>query len=197
MSSGAAYGSPDEDVRGAAVPAAVLGFTVSRGVLLFFGAVSLVLGLLVMFWPEATIGVVAVLFGVHLLLHGAYRILQSFVVRDVTGGGRVLLALFGLFSIIIGVLCLRNLLQTVAVLALLLGLFWLIGGIIEVIHALSDSAADRRGLDLLSGGLGAIAGIVVLAWPEITLVALAVVLGIWLVISGVIAIVVGLRVHEA
>jgi uncharacterized membrane protein HdeD (DUF308 family) len=191
MSSGAVYGTPDEPADRS--QAAVLGFDVSKGAAIFAGAVSVIFGLLIMFWPDVTIKAVAVLFGIQLLVHGAFRLAQSFAITDVGGGSRALLAVLGVLSIIVGVLCLRNVLQTIAVLTLLLGLFWLVGGIIELFRAITDESMPNRGLAALSGALGAVAGIVVLVWPEITVLALAVVLGIWLVLFGVIAIVAGLR----
>jgi uncharacterized membrane protein HdeD (DUF308 family) len=204
MSSEALYGPPDESVPSAgqadarvAARTPVFGFDVSWGALLASGAVSVVIGLLVVFWPGVTVGVVAVLFGLQLLVHGVFRIVQSVTVTDASGGGRVMFALLGLLSIIVGVLCLRNVLQTVAVLALLLGLFWLVGGIIELIQAAGDGSRPDRGLTAVRGAVATLAGIVVLVWPAMTVTTLAVVLGLWLVIFGVLAIVAGLRSRAA
>ncbi len=201
MSSGAVYGAPDEPTGSSAVAgmgdAAILGFNASRGVAIFAGAVSVIFGALVIFWPDVTVQVVAVLFGIQLLVHGAFRLAESVAITDASGGSRALLAVLGILSIIVGVLCLRHVLQTIAVLALLLGLFWLVGGIIELFRAITDRSMPNRGLAAVSGALGAVAGIVVLVWPGISVLALAVVLGIWLVIFGLIAIFAGMRAGTA
>src|SRR4051794_6007161 len=41
------------------------------------GVISVLLGLIIVVWPEATIGVVAVLFGLKLIFHGIYRVMQA------------------------------------------------------------------------------------------------------------------------
>lgn len=205
MSSGATR-TPSEGMTGAAqeqrqneagMGVAVLGPAISRGAVLLFGSVSLVVGLMVILWPDVTIGVVAVLFGIHLLVHGVYRILQSVTATGAGGGVRMLMAVVGLLSIAVGVLCMRDLMQTVAVLALLLGLFWLVGGITEVIDAIAHRATPNRGLAITSGVLGALAGVVVLAWPGITVFVLTFLLGAWLIVLGLIALVMGLRSRPA
>jgi uncharacterized membrane protein HdeD (DUF308 family) len=42
-----------------------------------------------------------------------------------------------------------------------------------------------RGLSLLSGVLGVIAGLVLLVWPSISILTLAFLVGIWLVVLGI------------
>jgi uncharacterized membrane protein HdeD (DUF308 family) len=162
---------------------------VRRGGAIGLGLTSVLAGVLVVVWPEATVAVVAVLLGLQLLVYGVVRIVQSFVTEDAGAGERILLILLGLLSIVVGVLCLRNLLQTVTALTLLVGLFWLAGGLIEIVRAV----AGRSGLDLATGLLGTLAGIVVLSWPRPTVLVLAVLFGTWLVLFGAIGIVSALR----
>ena len=53
----------------------------------------------------------------------------------------------------------------------------------------------ERGWTVFMGILSIIAGIIVLAYPGLSLVALAVILGIWLVIFGVMEIVAAIRLR--
>jgi uncharacterized membrane protein HdeD (DUF308 family) len=53
-----------------------------------------------------------------------------------------------------------------------------------------------RGWSVVMGILSALAGIIVLAYPGLTLFGLAVILGIWLLIFGVMEITAALRVHR-
>jgi uncharacterized membrane protein HdeD (DUF308 family) len=166
------------------------------GLLIALGVLSVVGGLAILVWPEETVLVVAVLIGLQLLVNGVVRLVQSFAADDAGGSERVLLALLGIFSILVGVLCLRNILQAVAALAVLVGLFWLVGGIIDVIGGLLPGSVPGRGWRLLSGALSVIAGIVLLAYPGISLAALVVLLGIWLLLYGAIFIGMGLAVRR-
>lgn len=183
MVSDASGGIPAQPVTGTGTTTRLL--NAAWGVSLVAGLATLVLGIVLVAWPEATVKVVAILFGLQLLVLGGLRIVQA-IIADDSGGTRVLFALLGVLSVLVGVLVLRHLLQTVVVMALLLGMFWLIGGIIEFVHAVGDSGNEHRGwavaLSLLSAG----AGIVLLVWPGITLMTLIVVTGIWFITWGLI-----------
>ena len=159
---------------------------------LVLGLVAVLVGVLVLVWPQATVTVVAVLFGVNLLVDGLLRVVQAILspVESVTA--RVLYGLLGIVSIAIGVLCLRNLLQTVAVLVLLVGLSWLIAGIIELVVVLSTGPPTRwtahTALGLGTGVVAVLAGTVVLAYPKVTLGTLVVLLGASLLVYGAVSI---------
>jgi uncharacterized membrane protein HdeD (DUF308 family) len=109
---------------------------------------------------------------------------------------RVLMAILGILSILIGLFFMRHVYQTVAIIAFLLGLFWVVGGIIEFVVAVSHRDMPGRGWRIFMGILGFIAGLIVLAEPGISLVTLAWVLGIWLVVYGIMEIVVSLQVRK-
>src|SRR3954462_15313177 len=59
---------------------------------LIVGLVTLALGIVIVAWPGATVGVIAVLFGIQLLLFGAFYIVRSIAAGDASGGARVLFA---------------------------------------------------------------------------------------------------------
>jgi len=153
---------------------------------LIVGLVTLALGIIIVTWPKATIGVLAVLLGIQLLLFGSFNIVRSIAAGDASGGARVLFALLGVFSIAVGVLALRDLFQTVEVIAILFGLTWLIGGIIEFVSLLAGPARSGRGWSILLAILTVIAGIIVLSYPAPSLVTLAVLFGVWLIVWGAI-----------
>jgi uncharacterized membrane protein HdeD (DUF308 family) len=163
------------------------------------GLSALVVGVLVIAWPEATVTVVAVLFGVQLLVDGVMRVLQAIMTPSGGAGGRVLYGLLGAISIVIGVLCLRHLLQTVAVLVVLTGLSWLLAGIFELIAALSSGPPSRwtarTAMDLGVGVVALLAGIVVLAYPEVSLATLVLLLGVSLLISGAVSVLTAFRMR--
>jgi uncharacterized membrane protein HdeD (DUF308 family) len=108
----------------------------------------------------------------------------------------VLYALIGVLSIIVGMLCLRHVLQTIGVLALLLGVYWVVSGVVEIWTALAHRHIPHRGLSILMGVLGVAAGIIVLVEPAISLLTLAVVLGCWLILLGLFEVAAGLRLRH-
>ena len=155
------------------------------GWVLAFGIVTLLAGLLTLAWPGRTIVVIAVLFGIQLIVAGIFRFVAAFATDDESGATRVLLALLGVLSFIVGLYAVRHVLVTIATLALLLGIFWIVNGAVEAFAALSHRGMRGRGWTVFMGLLSVVAGIVVLAYPAISLATLAVVLGFWLLLYGI------------
>ena len=161
------------------------------GWVLAFGIVTVLVGLLVLVWPGRTLIVVAVLFGLQLIVMGIFRFASAFG-HDLTAGTRTLFALLGALSLIIGLYALRHVYITVLALALLLGIFWIVSGTVELFTALSNRGMDGRGWAIASG----ILGIVVLVYPAPSLLVLALVLGIWLLVFGIMEIVAAFRIRS-
>jgi uncharacterized membrane protein HdeD (DUF308 family) len=166
------------------------------GWVLAFGIVTLLVGLAAVVWPGRTVVVIAVLFGIQLVAAGIYRFVGAFAADEASGGTRVLLALLGVLSFIVGLYALRHILITVAALALLLGIFWIVNGAVEAFTALSHRGMPSRGWTVLMGLLSVIAGVVVLVYPAISLATLAVVLGFWLLVLGVMEVVLAFRLRS-
>ena len=158
-------------------------FAGSWQMLLVLGLVMLVIGVLVLVWPTASLGVIAALFGAQLLVLGIVG-----VVRAIGGheGTRALYAILGVLGIIVGILVLRHLVATVAVLTILFGLTWLVSALIDLIAVIADKRrAAGRGWAIALDVLTILAGIVILVWPAASLVFLTVLIGTWLIVWGV------------
>jgi uncharacterized membrane protein HdeD (DUF308 family) len=84
----------------------------------------------------------------------------------------------------------------VTTLAFLIGLFWVVGGIIEFFTAYSEYGSPARGFRVGMGLLAFAAGIVTLAWPHLTLNVLAVIMGIWLIIYGILEVALSLQLRH-
>jgi uncharacterized membrane protein HdeD (DUF308 family) len=147
--------------------------------LLASAVATLVLGVLVLVWPEATLHVVAVLIGLHLLVSGAFRFVDVFA-RE--GHARLPGLLLSVLYVLGGVLCLRNPLQTVAALSLIVGVVWLVSGILTLYTAVAGEDLPHRGVLLGVAVLAIVAGIVVLALPAESARTLTRLLGLWLIL---------------
>jgi uncharacterized membrane protein HdeD (DUF308 family) len=167
------------------------------GWLLAFGVLTLAAGIGAVVWPGITLLAAAIVFGVQLIVAGIYRLGAAFASDDASGGTRVLLALLGVLSLIIGLYALRHVLLTIVALALLLGIFWIVNGVIDVFTALSHQAMQGRGWRVFMGILSMLAGVALLAIPGISLFVLVVVLSVWLIVFGVLQISMALRLRAA
>jgi uncharacterized membrane protein HdeD (DUF308 family) len=164
----------------------------SWGWVLFFGFLTLVIGILVMVWPDATLKVFALLFGLQLLVVGIYRLVKSFSAGQ---QHRVWSILLGIIAIFLGVLVLRNIWSTVVLLTAILGVYWIISGIVDFIMAVGDKAYPQRGFTIFLAIVQFIAGIVIVAYPAESATAMSWLLGLWFVILGVIGIVLAFLVR--
>ena len=165
------------------------------GWVLAFGIITIAVGIAALAWPGRTLVVVAVLFGIQLIVMGIFRFASAIAADDMTGGNRILLALLGVLSLIIGLYAVRHVLVTLLALAVLLGIFWIVSGAVELFMALSHREMRRRGWNAVMGVISVLAGIVVLAYPGISLLVLAVVLSVWLVVLGVMQISIAVRIR--
>jgi uncharacterized membrane protein HdeD (DUF308 family) len=166
------------------------------GWVLAYGILTVLAGVAVLAWPGETLLVLAVLFGVQLIVSGIFRFVAALATDDLTGGTRVLLALLGVLSVIIGLWAVRHVLLTLLALTVFLGIFWVVNGIIDIFSALAHRTMPARGWALLMGVLSTLAGIIVLAFPGLTLLGLAVILGCWLLIFGILETITAFRLRS-
>ncbi|MER6038228.1 MULTISPECIES: DUF308 domain-containing protein [unclassified Streptomyces] len=157
--------------------------------------VTLVPGILILVWPDETLHVLAVLIGLYLLLIGALRFVTAFSREG--AGERLPGLLIALLFVLAGVLCLRNPLQTIAALSLIVGLAWLVSGILTLYTAISAEDLPHRGVVLGGALLGIVAGIVVLVLPTESARALTRLLGLWLILLGLVELAVALAWRSA
>ena len=156
------------------------------------GALSAVLGGLILAWPGTSLLVASTLFGVYLLVSGFAGVAMAFTLPE-SAGMRVMLFISGVLSVILAVLCLRNFGNPypVLLLSIWIGVSFIVQGFSIVAVAISYKALPSRGWYGFLGVLSVIAGAVVLAWPWDSIAALTLYAGILLVVMGIAQIVQG------
>ncbi len=150
--------------------------------MLFGGIISIIIGIVAVAWPQATVFVIAVLFAIYLIISGIFEFVRGFA-TGLTGGMRALLFITGVLSVIIGLLMFRSAFQAVEVLGILVGIAFLFRAFGTFFLAADDK--NGRGWNIFFGIILLIAGIVLLAWPVTSIVTLAWVIGIWLIVIGI------------
>jgi uncharacterized membrane protein HdeD (DUF308 family) len=156
--------------------------------LIVFGFLSIIAGILAFVWPGKTIIVLVMLLGIQLLIYGVVAVVGAFQ----TGRGRVLAVIFGVLAFIAGTALFLRPLRTLPALVVVISVFWVVGGLVQAIGSLVDRG-EHWGLELCAGLFSVAAGIVAIAWPEITLLVIAIVAGSWMVVIGVIQLVAAFR----
>jgi uncharacterized membrane protein HdeD (DUF308 family) len=150
-------------------------------------------GVLLLVWPKATLTVVAILIGAALLVAGVFRLVDGITSSGQGGGMRAADIVIGVLAIIAGLYCLKHHALTILVVALVVGAFWVIYGVGELVTAATMGQVPGRGLKVVGGVFSLAAGLVILFWPGITLVLLLTILGAWLLFYG--CVLVGLAVR--
>jgi uncharacterized membrane protein HdeD (DUF308 family) len=96
-------------------------------------------------------------------------------------GLRVAVGLLGAAAVVVGVVLLFNPVAAARTLALLLGLSFVIGGLLEIAVGWTSR---RRGTSVVLGAVLVIGGVLAAVWPGVTLFTLALITGLSLIIHG-------------
>jgi uncharacterized membrane protein HdeD (DUF308 family) len=139
----------------------------------------------------------AVLFGLQLVVSGLFRLVAAIALTDASGGTRALMAILGLLGLVVGLWALRHIDIALSVLALFLGIYWIVNGVVETFTAIDHRQLSGRGWVAASGLLAILAGIILLVWPKPSLLVLAVILGIFLLFFGILQLLIAFGLREA
>lgn len=107
------------------------------------------------------------------------------------------LAMRGIAAIVFGLLVWAWPGIVLRILVLIFGIFAIAGGIFAILVGVRASTPRTRWLFIIEGVLSVLAGIVALAWPAITAVALLFVIAIWAIVTGVAEIIAAFRMGRA
>ena len=176
-------------------PAAMLGeLGRSWGWILAFGILTLIAGAIIVANPWDTVLAFGIVFGIWLFVAGIFRLVSAFTAEG--EGHRVLYAILGILSILVGLFMVRNIFDTVRIFAFVLGVFWVISGVVDFFGGIFMTGLPHRGWTIFIGALGFIAGVIVLAQPAMSLSALAWIIGIWLLVDGAMLCISAFRVRK-
>jgi uncharacterized membrane protein HdeD (DUF308 family) len=161
------------------------------------GLASVVVGAILLAWPKETLAVVAILIGIALVVAGVMRLMDGFTSHEASGARRLVSVVIGLLATVLGLYCIRHYHFTIAALAIIVGLFWVIHGVADIAVGLFVGHFPGRGFILVTGVLSLCAGVIVLFWPTISITVLVAVIGIWLIIYGILAAILGFRLRTS
>lgn len=171
---------------------AALTRTAINGIRVAFGVVGILtlgLGIALLVWPGRTLAVGTAMIGIYLVIAGIARLAMGIFSRGLSGGHRTLGILMGLLLILAGVVALRNLTATTAVLLVIAAITVGFGWIIEGVMALVESRGTSRGWGIFFGIVSILAGLTVIVipgWSASVFILLTAVMFIVLGVVGVI-----------
>ncbi len=159
------------------------------------GVISLLFGIALVFFNDESLDVIGFLIGLWILFFGIIRFLTSLFGGEAEG--RWLMALVGVLGIVLGIVVMRNPTDTLALVVLIIGIFWIISGLVDLWRGITDSALADRWWVAFGGLLGVAFGALLVFWPDVSLTVLAFVAGIYLLVVAVIEVVTAFRIKAA
>ena len=153
------------------------------------GAVALIVGLMITFWPKNSAVVLTVILGIYLIIAGLAYVGLGIFSKGISGGARALDIILGALFVIGGIVAVVNPSESAVVLGIflgiLIGILWIVEGVVALVQS---GDAPSKAWAIFFGILSIIAGIVLLFSPMFVVV-LWWILGISLIVLGIIQIV--------
>lgn len=163
--------------------------------LILRGALALVVGGLALAWPGVTVFALVVVFAVFAFVSAGLQAVQAFSSR--TAGPVVGHLLLGLVDVGAGVVAVAWPVPTALVLVLVVASWAIVTGVVEIAAAFrSGETAGDRALLILGGLVSAAFGVVLFARPAMGAISLALVFGMFNLVSGSWMLVRGIEVRR-
>ena len=147
--------------------------------LLLVGLLSIAVGITILFKPGDSLATLAVIAGIFVLVDGILELAASLMHSTQNRG---MVALLGALTSIVGVLLIRHPVQGIVFVALLIGIWLIVVGVIRFVAAFEID--EHRAWNMIAGLVELIAGIVIVSNPDIGYATLAVLVGISFIVNG-------------
>lgn len=148
------------------------------------GIIAIIFGIILLSWPGATVKTLVIIVGLFALIDGLVNIIRSFVLMArkerwgwALGGG--------LIGFLLGAIILRHQEFALAFVIILVGIWIILMGIIELSMAFDMPPKSGRGILAVFGIILVALGIIVLVYPFGSAYALMVVIAIYALIAGI------------
>lgn len=152
--------------------------------LALLGLCALVFGILALTWPGITVIVLAIFFGAFVLVSGIFSLAAA--VGPMDPGQRALLILLGVFDIIVGAIVLLWPGIGDLILLLLIALWALVAGALQLIAAFQQKGrGSEKWLLGLTGALAVILGVLLLSFPIAGVLAVILIIGIFAILIAI------------
>lgn len=164
-----------------------------RWVLAINGAVSAIVGVLMLIWPVKTAVVATALIAAYALLSGLLYVILGAVTKGLTTGSRIAQIILGVLLVISAIVAFSNLGVTTAFLAVIvvifLGVTWIFQGVASLFtldrFTVGDNPGTARGWTIAVAIISILAGVGIIVTPLFMALWMWLYLGIVLIIFGI------------
>jgi len=159
------------------------------------GVLAILFGVLTIFWPGATIIMLATLYGAFVLFDGILALAAA--IRGGSPAPRWWLVVVGLAGLVAGIAAFLFPGMTALMLLYFIAAWAIATGIMQVVGAIQlRKQIDNEWSLILNGALSVIFGVVLVIVPGAGALALATILGIYAIVFGVLLVSLSLRLRQ-
>jgi uncharacterized membrane protein HdeD (DUF308 family) len=149
------------------------------------GLIALVLGVVFLVWPNITIATAVVLFAIYCFTDAFVALARLFSAGQ-SAGERILMILRTVVDVGAAIVAIAYPGPTAEILTIIIGVYVIVAGVLELggSGTLSRLGAGGTGWLVVGGLLSIVAGVLLIVWPNIGAVSLAIVFGAYLAVYG-------------
>ena len=163
--------------------------------LILLGILAVIAGTIAIAWPGVTVLALVILFAVYAFIDAGLETMRAFMSRS--AGPVIGHLLLGLISLAAGVIAIAWPAPTALVLVLVIGIWAVIGGIVEVVNGFgSGETAGTRAMYILTGLISTAFGVLLFARPDVGALTLALLFGLFSLMFGFSRITLGVQLHQ-
>lgn len=156
------------------------------------GVLALGLAVFALFWPQQTVGILVKLLGGYLLIDGLLGAVGSF-----RSGGKSGVPMVAIIGLIVGIILLFWTGLSMRLFLILVGAWALIQGVGMFLSSRNkDADPEARSLVGIAGGALAVAGLILVLWPNTGVVAVSWLLAIVALVIGGVMVYVAMRLRR-
>jgi uncharacterized membrane protein HdeD (DUF308 family) len=149
------------------------------------GTLTVGVGSAALVWPEVTVRVVGILFGLNLVLTGFVRAVLIMLMPAYPVRYRITAVVLGSLTAALGMWCLLNATASAALLLLAVGIGWLFTGATDLVLGAPGDPDRLRGWRLGVGTVTVLAAFAVMVWRSLTVDNFVTIGALFLVVIGV------------
>jgi uncharacterized membrane protein HdeD (DUF308 family) len=157
-----------------------------------FGVITIGFGVVLTFRPSKSVHAVAIIFAIWLLIVGAIRLIQAIG----ESGDRTAHLILGLLCIVIAIILLHHTTTAVSFVGFIVGIFWTIGGVAQIIAGFSANEGRVSWLVVFLGVVSTAIGVLCLVYPSLSLSIICVLVGIGMIVYGIVEVLIGFEVRS-
>ncbi len=149
------------------------------------GVLAILFGVLALFWPDLTVTLLIVFFGIFVLIWGVVGIISSLSTIESNKFWWIELA-FAVLALGLAVFVLRNPTEAAKIFVFFIGITFLVRGVVDLVEGLFDRVitSGNRLFHVIVGVIGVLAGIITLSYPVSAGLAVLWIIGLYAVLYG-------------